>query len=464
MKNVFRLLPFATLLLTGGCAYDYAQGYAPDYPAGYDNGQGGGEYYQPGDLFGGQNVGSADVFYAPLSQYGDWIDSRFGRAFRPNAPQGWRPYVNGRWGENRLWISNDPWGWATDHYGRWGFDERAGWVWVPGTAWAPSWVAWREADDVTGWAPIPPGVSYSVSVGFGSGWGYDNYNSWYAPSWVWVPRGNLYRPGFGGRVLPWTGGFNYWRGSRWNYNSGWNGRPGYGRPNPGYNGGYYGGRPRNNDGDDRGRYNNGRPPANGGYRPGTTVSDGIAGGIIAGQPGYRPNDGRPYDNRGGNNWQGRQNNGRPNDGRTNDWRQNDGRPNGNNWQGSNQPGEPIGNRPPGSVYQGGRNPNAGQDGGYRGGNRPGNERPGNGIGNAIGGSMTAPMRPMEPARPTPSYQAPPQMQSPAPQVQRPAPQVQRPAPQVQRPAPQAERPAPPVERPQPQSRPMSPERENERPQ
>jgi hypothetical protein len=251
-----RLLPNALmlplLLLSTACMADYNQGYAPNYPPGYDNGQGSGQFQQPGDLFGGQDVASMDVFTEPLSRYGRWVNSRYGRAFQPQAGQDYRPYVNGYWGEDRLWISNDPWGWATDHYGRWGFDEDFGWVWAPGRQWAPSWVAWREnggqgglrgdglggdgfgqngvGQGVVGWAPIPPGVNYSIGVGFGSGFGFNNFNSWYAPSWVWVPRNYLYQRGFGGRVLPWNSGRNFWNGSRWNYNSGWNGRPGYSRP------------------------------------------------------------------------------------------------------------------------------------------------------------------------------------------------------------------------------------------
>lgn len=365
-----RLIPLAALLLVGGCAYDYADSYAPSYPPGYDSGMGSGQFSQPGDLFGGQNVSSIEVFYGPLAPYGGWVDSRYGRAFRPNVARDWRPYVNGRWGENRLWMSNDPWGWATDHYGRWGFDDRLGYVWVPGVEWAPSWVAWREADDVAGWAPIPPGINYSVGVGFGSGWGYDNWNSWYAPSWVWVPRSYLYQPGFGGGVLPWNNGFNYWRGSHWNYATGWNGRPGYGAWNgrPGYNGVY------------------GRPGYNGGYgRPGYNGGNG--------RPGYIGGNGRPGNDR-PDGWNGRPpgydradaGNGRPGYGRPDGWeggrRVDDRRrPENGGWQGGerpegSRPGYQGGDRTPAQGYPGGRpNRGEGNGGGYR---NPGRQ-PGDGV-------------------------------------------------------------------------------------
>ncbi len=380
LSSGLRLLPLAAVLLTGGCAYDsYAQGYAPGYPAGYDDGMGGGQVVQPGDLFGGQNVQSIEAFFEPLAPYGQWVDSRYGRAFLPNAPQGWRPYVNGQWGENRLWISDDPWGWATDHYGRWGFDERINaWVWVPGTEWAPSWVAWREADEgagqVVGWAPVPPGVNYSFSIGFGSGFGYDNWNSWYGPSWVWVPSAYLYQPRFGGRVLPWSQGRNYWGGSRWNWNSGWNGRPGYGqwqggnygRPGygrPGWNGN---GRPGDNDGRPGGNYGRPRQPAVGG----------AIGGSIAGvpqRPGY------------GGNWQGRPNNGGYNGGYNGSGGFARPRPDGSTGQG--RPGQPGQGRPgqPGvSGAIGGGIAGVPQRPGY-GGNWQGRPSGGNGLGQPSGG-------------------------------------------------------------------------------
>ena len=263
--RVFATLPiaFAALLLTSGCAYDYAGGRAPDYSEEYDGGPnagwGNGAYGQPGDRFGGQNVGNVAVFDAPLAAYGQWVNSRFGRAFRPDVGGDWRPYVNGRWGANRLWISGDPWGWATDHYGRWGFDNRVGWVWTPGTEWGPSWVAWREDDrqNMAGWAPIPPGVNYSINLGFGNGWGFDDFNSWYAPSWVWVPQSFLYQPGFGGRVLPWRLGANYWGGSHWQHQPGWGGRQNW-RGNRGRGDQWFGNGQGNWQGDRQGNWQGGQ--------------------------------------------------------------------------------------------------------------------------------------------------------------------------------------------------------------
>lgn len=357
--SVLRIASLAALAFTAGCVSD-SYGYAPQYPPGYDSGMGSGNYYQPGDLFGGQNVADVRVFYEPLAPYGDWVQSQFGQAFRPRVDANWRPYVNGQWGENRLWLSNDPWGWATDHYGRWGYDQRIGWVWVPGTEWAPSWVAWREdeAQQVAGWAPVPPGVAYSVGVGFGSALAYNAFNDWYAPSWVWVPRANLYSPGFGGGVLPWNYGQRYWGNSRWNHNSNWYGRP------PAWNNN----RPPNwNNGRPSG-YNNGRPPQWNGRPPGDNNGrppqwNGRPPGGNNGQP--LQWNGRPPGNTNGRppQWNGRppgEGNGRPpqwngrppggNNGQPPQW---NGRPPG----GSNVAPNPGGGRPPGAG--GGRPPGAG---------------------------------------------------------------------------------------------------------
>src|SRR5688572_32433779 len=36
-----------------------------------------------------------------------------------------------------FWDSDERFGWATYHYGRWINHRYYGWVWVPGTEWAP---------------------------------------------------------------------------------------------------------------------------------------------------------------------------------------------------------------------------------------------------------------------------------------------------------------------------------------
>ncbi|MBL9132066.1 MAG: hypothetical protein JNG86_12760 [Verrucomicrobiaceae bacterium] len=110
------------------------------------------------------------IFYERLAPHGRWLDvSGYGLCFQPRVAKTrvWRPYVDGCWAWTSLgwaWQSNEPFGWATYHYGRWIELTRHGWIWVPGSEWAPAWVAWRQSRDHVGWAPLPPerGVCGSV--------------------------------------------------------------------------------------------------------------------------------------------------------------------------------------------------------------------------------------------------------------------------------------------------------------
>ena len=101
-------------------------------------------------------------FYEPLGDYGSWFQTRnYGYVFQPAVvrDRSWRPYTRGRWAFTDLgwtWASDEPFGWACYHYGRWALLRNAGWVWVPGSEWAPSWVTWRESPSHIGWAPLPP--------------------------------------------------------------------------------------------------------------------------------------------------------------------------------------------------------------------------------------------------------------------------------------------------------------------
>ena len=137
------------------------------------------------------------VFYDTLSPYGEWIVvEQVGRVWRPHpwiVGAEFEPYVTGGY-----WVNTDAgwsfktewvWGWAPFHYGRWYRDGSLGWVWVPGTTWAPAWVEWRYGGGYVGWAPLPPpGVAVV-------------YHSYQAP-WVFVPTRYLVEPEVRRYALP----------------------------------------------------------------------------------------------------------------------------------------------------------------------------------------------------------------------------------------------------------------------
>jgi hypothetical protein len=111
--------------------------------------------------------------YEPdLNPHGDWVvTADYGRCWVPRTrPAGWRPYTVGHWVNTDAgwsWAAEGPeadWGVVTYHYGRWYEDPRHGWCWVPGTTWAPAWVAWRDGGGYAGWAPLPPRVGYRQQI------------------------------------------------------------------------------------------------------------------------------------------------------------------------------------------------------------------------------------------------------------------------------------------------------------
>ena len=114
-----------------------------------------------------------DMFYDGLAPYGNWVDiAGYGPCWQPTAGlinPGWQPYFDcGRWVYSDCgwyWLSDYSWGWAPFHYGCWFRHARLGWCWQPGSVWAPSWVAWRYNDNYCGWAPLPPGVTFTAGVG-----------------------------------------------------------------------------------------------------------------------------------------------------------------------------------------------------------------------------------------------------------------------------------------------------------
>jgi hypothetical protein len=115
------------------------------------------------------------TYQADLSPYGGWVTvGTYGQCWRPNGiAADWQPYTVGHWvdtDQGWAWVS-DPaeanWGFVTYHYGRWYQDPSNGWVWVPGTTWAPAWVAWRSGGGYCGWAALPPQCGFGVSISIG---------------------------------------------------------------------------------------------------------------------------------------------------------------------------------------------------------------------------------------------------------------------------------------------------------
>jgi hypothetical protein len=119
---------------------------------------------------GAEASGSVSIsfFYDELRPHGDWVTVKsYGHCWRPHGiDRSWQPYLNGEWlyTENGwTWVSNDPWGGDPYHYGTWAWSSAYGWVWIPGTIWAPAWVTWYVSDNDIGWAPVPPSFNVGIS-------------------------------------------------------------------------------------------------------------------------------------------------------------------------------------------------------------------------------------------------------------------------------------------------------------
>ncbi len=104
----------------------------------------------------------ARVMALALEGHGRWIETpRYGPVWQPDAAREptFVPYLTrGRWVASStgwFWRSDDAWGAITFHYGRWASIDGA-WTWVPGAAFSPAWVSWREGNGWVGWTPSPP--------------------------------------------------------------------------------------------------------------------------------------------------------------------------------------------------------------------------------------------------------------------------------------------------------------------
>ncbi|HEY2726632.1 MAG TPA: DUF6600 domain-containing protein [Parafilimonas sp.] len=140
------------------------------------------------------------VFYNSLKPYGRWMNnSSYGQVWVSNTRE-FTPYsTGGHWAYTDYgwtWVSDYDWGWATFHYGRWSYNSQYGWYWVPGYEWAPAWVAWRNSNDYSGWAPLSPGLDISIGV--------SAYNSIPSGRWVFAPTRYITSPNINRYYVPRT--------------------------------------------------------------------------------------------------------------------------------------------------------------------------------------------------------------------------------------------------------------------
>lgn len=121
--------------------------------------------------------------------HGKWVwTSTKQHAWRPdlNDDPGWRPYSRGRFtvAQGRpFWVADEEWGWAPYHFGLWDLDDDAGWIWLPGSTFAPAWVALAGCADSLAWWPFGPRewANFRRGEGFAS---FAGCEDWYRYPWM----------------------------------------------------------------------------------------------------------------------------------------------------------------------------------------------------------------------------------------------------------------------------------------
>lgn len=113
-----------------------------------------------------QRMPNAIFYFAQKygSLYGEWLwDSYLGYVWRPFLndhayPGGgsWMPYHHGRWTSTQgqlFWVPYETWGWVPYHLGIWMWNKKKGWLWIPGSVFAPAWVDWTFCSGSFCWRP-----------------------------------------------------------------------------------------------------------------------------------------------------------------------------------------------------------------------------------------------------------------------------------------------------------------------
>jgi len=135
--------------------------------------------------------------------YGEWIwNNLYGYVWRPYYndyyPSGtWQPYIYGQWRElngELFWVPMETWGWVPYHLGFWQWDEKLGWLWIPGSLFAPAWVDWDFFFGYYTWWPWSP-MDW-LYLGYYPYY-YTGYYGYYYPYYYWYNPPGV--PGEGGK-------------------------------------------------------------------------------------------------------------------------------------------------------------------------------------------------------------------------------------------------------------------------
>ena len=151
-----------------------------------------------------QKLPAAVFYFAQTygSMYGEWLwDDMYGYVWRPFVdngmyPWGWQPYYYGQWamsGGQMFWVPQESWGWIPYHLGIWQWDKKHGWIWLPGSMFAPAWATWDFYFGYACWRPWSlydwMGGAYSY---YGSGFNYLD-GAW-DYNWPYGRSGTPWRP------------------------------------------------------------------------------------------------------------------------------------------------------------------------------------------------------------------------------------------------------------------------------
>lgn len=151
-----------------------------------------------------RNVSNAVFEFAQKfgNMYGEWVwHDLYGYVWRPflndqRYPWGsWQPYINGSWtsyGSEMFWVPGEPWGWVPYHLGIWMWDTNKGWVWLPGSLFAPAWAVWDFYAGFYSWRPYS---LYDWMYGFDSFWGYSYWGGYYGTVFPTGQNPSYLKPG-----------------------------------------------------------------------------------------------------------------------------------------------------------------------------------------------------------------------------------------------------------------------------